>query len=112
MIIEMAGWAVTGDPRGPLRSAATATTITSAASAANATANGGAPDAAAPSAASLHLLIEHMQRAAMKEAAVTAALRPTHDSLPADVQVLAKEAERMVEQLEQDLRLQVGPEGP
>ncbi|GLC37119.1 hypothetical protein PLESTB_000981900 [Pleodorina starrii] len=98
LLIEMAGWAVTGDPRRRSCTAALPATSAPAGSAASAS--------AAPSAASLHLLIEHLQRAGSAAAACTSALRPTHDSLPADVGALSREAQRALEQLEQDLRLQ------
>ncbi|GIL67420.1 hypothetical protein Vafri_20806, partial [Volvox africanus] len=93
LLIEMVGWAVTGDTR--RRASATA----------SAAAAGGAA-APGPSAASLHLLIDHMQRAAFTTAESISALRPTHDSLPSDVEALTAAAKLVLDHLERDMRLQ------
>ncbi|GLI66233.1 hypothetical protein VaNZ11_009972, partial [Volvox africanus] len=93
LLVEMVGWAVTGDTR------------RRASGAASAAAAGGAA-ATGPSAASLHLLIDHMQRAAFATAASISALRPTHDSLASDVEALTAVAKLVLDHLERDMRLQ------
>lgn len=103
----MVAWAVTGNPHNGAPSASMPSTT-----AATTTAGGGkapvpvsAPPSG-PSPASLHLLMEHMQRGAAVAAAATLAVRPTHDTLAADVKALTRQAHTALEQLEKDLELE------